>query len=41
LWKGEHGIEGREDTPKDGDEEEEAEPVLDIADAGMPPHGSS
>nr|GMD70724.1 hypothetical protein BRADI_3g16132v3 [Ipomoea batatas]GMD72672.1 hypothetical protein BRADI_3g16132v3 [Ipomoea batatas] len=41
LREGEGGVERREDAPEDGDEEEQAEAVLDVGVVGVPPHGAS
>lgn len=38
MREGEDGVERREDAPEDGDEEEEAEAVLDVPVIGVPPH---
>lgn len=38
LGEGEYGVEGGENTPKDGDEEEKAKAILDVMVAGVPPH---
>nr|GMD68666.1 hypothetical protein BRADI_3g16132v3 [Ipomoea batatas] len=40
LREREGGVERREDAPEDGDEEEQAEAVLDIGVVGVPPHGA-
>nr|GMD60534.1 uncharacterized protein LOC109159588 isoform X2 [Ipomoea batatas] len=40
LREREGGVERREDPPEDGDEEEQAEAVLDVGVVGVPPHGA-